>query len=167
MLCRRRFASPHTIGWGPIVAISVATGCVPEIPVPDEPDGGVLSVTTERDGLESTPTVGDGGGSDAFVDQAVEDSGMGAGPAAMDEMVETMPYLCQADSDCAESLVCQNEECVFVPPERVPATTVQTIGGGVVTGSGLRLQLRIGAPSPVGRVSGSDRHLILGPLAGH
>ena len=64
----------------------------------------------------------------------------------MEEMAETMPYLCQADSECAESLVCQDEERVFVPLERVPTTTVQTAGGGLVTGSGLRLQLRTGAP---------------------
>ncbi|MDD9941122.1 MAG: hypothetical protein OXU20_08800 [Myxococcales bacterium] len=85
----------------------------------------------------------------------------------MEEMAETMPYLCQADSECAESLVCQDEERVFVPLERVPTTTVQTAGGGLVTGSGLRLQLRTGAPPPVSRMSGGGHHLHLGPLAGH
>ncbi|MDD9940439.1 MAG: hypothetical protein OXU20_05185 [Myxococcales bacterium] len=192
MLCRQKFLFPRVIRWGPIAVISVATGCVPDIPIPDEPDGGASGAITERDGLESTPTAGVGGGSDSTGDPTVPDNGMsaggesggpgsgdptgptsmvptapGQGPAVVEEMVEMMPYLCQADSDCAESLVCQDEECVFVPPERVPTTTVQTVGGSLVTGSGLRLQLRIGAPPPVGRMSGRDHHLTLGPLAGH
>ena len=45
---------------GPLVVISLVTGCIPEIPVPDEPDGGAPVAITDRDGLESTPTAGVG-----------------------------------------------------------------------------------------------------------
>ena len=190
MLCGQKIPILSTARWGPIFAISVATGCVPEFPVADEPDGGAPGAITNHDGLESASAAGVGGGSDSVGDPTVSDNGMDAGgesggpgsidptgprsmdptapgqdlPAA-DEVVETT-YVCQADSDCTESLVCQDEECVFVPPERFPTSTVQTVGGGLVSGSGLRLQLRIGAPPPVGRMSGGDHHLTLGPLAG-
>jgi len=190
MMSRPRNRLFFTARWGPIALVAVASGCVPDVPVAtDAPDGGApTGLESDQDGIIKAPSAGAGGagvkGSSATDPASPDAEGQAAdgsaAPMSMDpdapvadgddpagmEAVMT-PYLCSADSDCAESLVCQDEECVFVPPERFPSTTVQTAGGGLLTGAGLRLQVRVGAPSPVGRMGAAGHHLTLGPLAGH
>ena len=165
----------------------LACGCVPKAPVIDidvDVDAGTGSmkepVSEGAAGVGSGPSRGSAVGEDNDVlepggsgDSSEGDVGTAEGePPAMstiepEAIVDEMRYACQANSDCAEALVCQSQECVFVPPERAPTTIVQTSGGGLLTSPGMRLQLRVGAPSPAGRMGGAGHHLTLGPIAGH
>ena len=187
MVCEIQKALACAGRWGPIGLLALAGGCVPDVPFASGgPDGGQPDGPEHaRDGITGTPSARPGGpnmrtGDPAVPDNAAAPNGPGdpsegnpagrsAGgsidPAAVEDTTMTA-YHCQADSDCAESLVCRNEACVFEPPDRFPSSTVQTVGGGLVRGAGLRLQLRLGAPSPAGRMSGGGHQLTLGPLAG-
>lgn len=188
MACELRKPGFFATRWGPIGLVALASGCVPDVPLPGGgTDGGVpAGPYQERSGVTGAPSAGTGGSNTIGGDPANPDNPAAANPTgsrsegdmpersaggSIDpvsaETPAMTPYRCQADSDCAESLTCVAEECVFIPPERFPSTTVQTTGGGLARGAGLRLQLRIGAPPPVGRMSGGGHHLTLGPLSGH
>lgn len=72
---------------------------------------------------------------------------------------------CFDGSDC-QAGVCIGGECgIPVVPDFVLSDVV-TIGGGGMTANGLnRLELRIGAPAPMGAAQGALNRVILGPLA--
>lgn len=110
----------------------------------------------------ATPGNGDGDGSG---DGDTGDGNPSARPGRDNDVPVTSPE-CTSSEDCETGFECRSGECAFVPPERVPTSIVQTAGGHLMRGtSGLRLRLRIGAPSPMGRMSGDEYRLTLGPFA--
>lgn len=144
------------------LAILLLAGCTTnfnrfQIGDDDMPDAGTGDGDGDGDGHpgdDDMPGAGTGD-SDGDGDGDAE-SGDGDGPAAE----------CETDVDCRDGFACSAGTCTFVPPRRVPNALVQTAGGGVTAGSDNRLQLRIGAPAPMGRMHGGTHQLIIGPLSG-
>jgi hypothetical protein len=54
---------------------------------------------------------------------------------------------------------------IDAPPPLPPGASASTSGGGVATSAGHRLQLRIGAPQPMGRAASTGHRLTTGPGA--
>lgn len=108
--------------------------------------------------IDSGPTPLDDDGSVHTVDSSLDGSAPSSTPDAQTPD-------CETDADCMDGLRCLGQMCTFVPPERVPSTAVQTAGGGVLTGAGLRMQLRVGSPIPSGHMSGSGNQITLGPFS--